>query len=248
MHSTLLASARRCGGEHPTDICLREELRRRGLQPAEAPSLQRPEQAGLLQLCDRLDWHAALSFRLLDPRYRFTRATGERIGTLAAAAAWAGDRGLDVPRLELATVALLADQPADVGVAALRRLGWSGEPLARAVRALETTRGLAARLEATPAGAVRAGLLRSRRGVELAALWLEGRPSARAAVEWWVDTARRVHPLLRGEDVVELGVRRGPAVAEVLDHLRDLRLDGAHGNRETEIEYVRHWLAARKEG
>jgi tRNA nucleotidyltransferase (CCA-adding enzyme) len=191
---------------------------------------------------------AAGAFRLFDPRYRFTRATGERIGTLAAAAAWARARDLDVQRLELATVALLADQPADVGAAALRRLGWSGEPLARAVRALETTRGLAARLEATPAGAMRARLLRARGGVELAALWLEGRPSARAAVEWWVDTARRVHPLLRGEDVVELGVRRGPGVAEVLDGLRDLRLDGARGDREAEIEYVRHWLAARKEG
>jgi tRNA nucleotidyltransferase (CCA-adding enzyme) len=191
---------------------------------------------------------AAGAFRLLDRRYRFTRATGERIGTLAAAMAWTRARGLDVPRLELAMVALLADQPADVAVAALRRLGWSGTPLARAARALETTRALAARLEAMPSGAAQARLLRACGDVELAALWLDGRSSARGAVEWWVGMARRVLSVLRGEDVVGLGVRRGPAVAEVLDRLRDRRLDGAPGDREAEIEYVRHWLAARKEG
>jgi hypothetical protein len=54
--------------------------------------------------------------------------------------------------------------------------------------------------------------------------------------------------VLRGDDVIELGVRRGPAVAEVLEDLRDRRLDGGPGDREAEIEYVRHWLAARKEG
>ncbi len=98
------------------------------------------------------------------------------------------------------------------------------------------------------AGAPRARLLRDRADVELAALWLGGEASARAAVEWWVDTARGVRPALRGDDVVQLGVRRGPAVAKVLDDLRDRRLDGAPGDRDAEIAYVRHWLAAREEG
>ena len=68
------------------------------------------------------------------------------------------------------------------------------------------------------------------------------------ALEWWLDSARGVRPELRGDDVVELGVRRGPAVAEVLEDLRDRRLDGAPGDRDDEIEYVRHWLRAREEG
>jgi tRNA nucleotidyltransferase (CCA-adding enzyme) len=188
------------------------------------------------------------AFRLLDPRYRFTRATGERIGALPAAWAWVRERGLDLTRLELALVALLAEQPTDVRSSALRRLGFTGEPLTRAARALEISGGLIDRLGGTPAGAERARLLRERTDLDLAALWLGGEPSARAAVEWWIDTARRVRPVLRGEDVVELGVSRGPAVAEVLDGLRDRRLDGEVGDREAEIEYVRHWLAARKEG
>jgi tRNA nucleotidyltransferase (CCA-adding enzyme) len=188
------------------------------------------------------------AFRLLEPRYRFTRATGERVGALPSAWTWAREHGLEVTRLEVTLVALLADQPPEVGTAALRRLGRSGEPLARAARALETAGGLLTRLAATPAGAERGRLLRDRSDLELAALWLGGEPAARAAVEWWVDAARGVRPVLRGEDVMELGVRRGPAVAEVLDRLRDRRLDGQGGDREAEIEYVRHWLAARKEG
>ena len=187
-------------------------------------------------------------FRLLDPRYRFTRATGERLGALPSALGWARNRGLDVARLDLALVALLVEQPADVGGAALRRLGLSGEPLTRAARALEISRGLAGRLVETPAGSGRGRLLRDRTELELTALWLGGDAAARAAVEWWGDTARRVRPVLGGEEVVGLGVRRGPAVAEVLDHLRDLRLDGGGGDREAEIEYVRHWLEAREEG
>lgn len=191
---------------------------------------------------------AAGALRLLDSRYRFTRATGERLGALPAAWAWARGRGLDVTRLEVTLIALLADQGRDVGTAALRRLGWSGEPLARAARALESVATLAPRLPAMPAGAQRARLLRDRSDLELAVLWLGGERAIQAAVEWWVDTARRVRPVLRGEEVVELGVRRGPAVAEVLDGLRDRRLDGEVGDREAEIGYVRHWLAARREG
>jgi tRNA nucleotidyltransferase (CCA-adding enzyme) len=191
---------------------------------------------------------AAGAFRLLDARYRFTRATGERIRALPGVWAWARGRALDVTRLEVTLVTLLADQPSDVGTAALRRLGFTGDPLARAARSLETAGTLVARLGTTPTRAQRARLMRERTDLELAAVWLGGEPAARAAVEWWVDAARRVRPALRGEEVVELGVRRGPAVAEVLDRLRDRRLDGEIGDREAEIEYVRHWLAARKEG
>lgn len=191
---------------------------------------------------------AAGAFRLLDPRYRFTRATGALLGALPSAWAWSRERGLDVARLELALMALLAEQASDVRSAALRRLGFTGEPLTRAGRALEITGRLVDRLAETPAGAERGRLLRERTDLELAALWLGGEAAARTAVTWWVDTARRVRSVLRGEEVVELGVRRGPAVAEVLDRLRDRRLDGESGDREAEIEYVRHWLEAREEG
>lgn len=191
---------------------------------------------------------AAGVFRLLDPRYRFTRTTSQALGALPETWTWAQGRGLAVSRVQVAAVALLAGQPADVGAAALRRLGLTGDPLTRAARALESARGLATGLGATPPGAPRARLLRDRTDLELAALWLRGGAGDRSTVQWWVDTGRGVQPLLRGDDVVELGVRRGPAVAEVLAHLRDRRLDGVPGDRGAEIDYVRHWLAARKEG
>jgi tRNA nucleotidyltransferase (CCA-adding enzyme) len=188
------------------------------------------------------------AFRLLDSRYRFSRATTERIGALPAALAWGRESSLEVSRLELALVALLAEQAPDVGCAALRRLGLTGEPLNRVARALDVAGRLGPPLQGTPEGARRARLLRERTDLELAALWLGGAPEARAAVTWWAGKARGVRPVLRGDDVIELGVRRGPAVAEVLEGLRDRQLDGGPGDREAEIEYVRHWLAARKEG
>jgi tRNA nucleotidyltransferase (CCA-adding enzyme) len=191
---------------------------------------------------------AAGAFRLLDPRHRFTRATAERLASAPAAWAWARERGLHATRLEITLMALLADQPRDVAGAALRRLGLSGDPLTRATRCLEGGPTLEARLADTPAGAERARLLRERSDLELSALRLGGGPATRAAVDWWVDTARGVRSALRGEDVVDLGVRRGPAVAEVLDRLRDRRLDGEAEDREAEIEYVRHWLETGKEG
>jgi len=191
---------------------------------------------------------AAGAFRLLDPRYRFTRAAAERVAALPSAFTWGRECSLDVTRLETALVTLLAGQPADVPSAALRRLGLSGEPLARTARALEVSSEIGRRLGDTPAGAERARLLRERTDLELTALWLAGEPATRAALTWWSGAARGVRPVLRGDDVVELGVTRGPAVAEVLDGLRDRRLDGGRGDREAEIEYVRHWLAAKGEG
>ena len=48
---------------------------------------------------------------------------------------------------------------------------------------------------------------------------------------------------LSGDDVVALGVPRGPAVAQVLAAVRDARLDGTMQSRAMEEEHVRQWLA-----
>ena len=45
---------------------------------------------------------------------------------------------------------------------------------------------------------------------------------------------------LGGEDVIALGVPRGPAVARVLAELRDARLDGTVTDRAMEEDLVRH--------
>ncbi len=44
--------------------------------------------------------------------------------------------------------------------------------------------------------------------------------------------------LLRGNDLMQLGVPSGPAVGELLGHLRDLQLDGKITSRESAIKWV----------
>ncbi|MGH7392018.1 MAG: hypothetical protein ACREM3_21560, partial [Candidatus Rokuibacteriota bacterium] len=181
-------------------------------------------------------------FRLLDPRYRFGRATTERLNALAAGLAWCREQGLRVGPVELAALALLTDQAREVAPAALTRLGFRGEPLASLARALESAPTLARALDAASRASVRAGLLRERSDVELAWLALVGGAAGRAAVEWFVSTARPARPALGGDAVVALGVPRGAAVARVLAALRDGRLDGALRDRDDEERFVRDWV------
>ena len=54
--------------------------------------------------------------------------------------------------------------------------------------------------------------------------------------EWWT-----VAPLLRGPDLLALGVPPGPAVGEALRALRRARLDGETHNRHDEEQLARHW-------
>src|SRR5207245_799188 len=103
------------------------------------------------------------AFRLLDPRYRFTAATGRLVTELPGTLAWARQRGLGAEPVEL------------------------------------------------------------------------------AALEWYLGLDRA--PVsLSGDEVIALGVPRGPAVARVLTELRDGRLDGRITDRATEIEQVRRLL------
>jgi tRNA nucleotidyltransferase (CCA-adding enzyme) len=63
-------------------------------------------------------------------------------------------------------------------------------------------------------------------------------PAERYLREW-----RTVRPLLRGDEVVDLGVERGPEVAEVLRELRAARLDGDVKTRADEERFVEAYLA-----
>ena len=57
--------------------------------------------------------------------------------------------------------------------------------------------------------------------------------------EWW-----SVAPLLRGTDLLELGVPAGPAVGEALRALRKARLDGETHSVEDEQRLARKWASA----
>ena len=94
--------------------------------------------------------------------------------------------------------------------------------------------------------------MRRRSALGLAWLWLTGDTAQRERLDWFARSRGALDPLLRGDDVVALGVERGPRVAEALAALRDARADGAVDNREAEVEFVRAWVRrgppAREEG
>jgi tRNA nucleotidyltransferase (CCA-adding enzyme) len=185
---------------------------------------------------------AAGAFRLLDPRYRFRRATAARLRGLGAALAWSRQRGLGVAPLELGALALVADQAPAIARAALGRLGLSGQPLADLERARGRADALTRRIAAARTPSARARPLWDCPNVELAWLWLVGAGPVRAAIEWFTGRARDVRPALGGDDLAARGVPRGPAIAEVLTALRDARLDGLLGDRDAEAAYVQHWV------
>ena len=193
------------------------------------------------------DLGAAGAYRLLDRRYRFTRATSARLHALGPALAAARATALDAAPLEAVLLTLLGDQPHPVASASLRRLGFSGEPYTRLAGALEGRAALASALASAPRRSARARILRGRSGAELAWLAIAGDRITREAVEDYGWT-RGPATLLRGDDVITLGVPRGPAVAQVLEALRDARIDDEVRDRDGEAAYVRRWVETREEG
>ena len=178
--------------------------------------------------------------RLLDPRWRLRRGTATRLAATSTTLGWVREHRVTRP-IVVAVLALAAEQHAAVGEAIAGRLGLSGEPLRDLRRALVEAPALARRIAAaTPSAAGRA--LRAASGAELAALHLAG-GAARERAEWWMASGRAVEPMLGGDDVLTLGVTRGPAVAAALAALRDARLDGRVVDRATEMAYVRSWMS-----
>jgi hypothetical protein len=55
-----------------------------------------------------------------------------------------------------------------------------------------------------------------------------------------------VRPVLTGDDVIALGVARGPDVGRGLAALRRARLDGKVSTRADECRYLRQWRLAEK--
>jgi hypothetical protein len=134
-----------------------------------------------------------------------------------------------------------------VAAAGVRGLGLSGEPLARLLRAREAGPFLVERLAALSGAppSRRAALLRGRAAIELAWVWLGGDRPVRAALDWYLGGAAQVRGALRGEELIALGVPRGPAVGLVLGRLRDARLDERARSRADEAALVRRWTLER---
>jgi tRNA nucleotidyltransferase (CCA-adding enzyme) len=188
------------------------------------------------------------AYRLFDTAYRFSEPTRRTIGALVPALGWASARGLGVRPVEAAMTALLADQRGEVVRSALDRLGIIGEPRERIEHALAVGRTVPATLRGARTSSERGRVLRPLGPLALTWLRVTGDVEVRTSLDWWTTTGCAVASTLRGDDVLALGVPRGPEVARVLDALRDARLDTTVGTRDAEADWVRRWLVSRKEG
>jgi tRNA nucleotidyltransferase (CCA-adding enzyme) len=59
---------------------------------------------------------------------------------------------------------------------------------------------------------------------------------------------RLVKPLLTGRDLLTLGIEQGAAMGQVLDRLREARLQGRAQTRDDEVELVQAYLREGRQG
>ncbi|HET9477453.1 MAG TPA: hypothetical protein VFP63_08195 [Dehalococcoidia bacterium] len=126
-----------------------------------------------------------------------------------------------------------------------------------AARRVALTKTQTAAVEAMPrlrelAGALHSPSLRRSELVDIlapfpvAALWafaaVEAGPVRERCLDY-LERARHLKTVLRGDDVIALGVRRGPEVGDVLRRLRTAKLDGEVKTRRDEERFVRGLLA-----
>jgi tRNA nucleotidyltransferase (CCA-adding enzyme) len=89
-------------------------------------------------------------------------------------------------------------------------------------------------------------LLRNVLPESLALLYTASTGKVRRIVGTYFTRWRHVKPLLRGADLVRLGVRRGPAVGGMLNRMLRLKLEGRLPTRNSEIAYVRRRVRTRR--
>jgi len=139
--------------------------------------------------------------------------------------------------------ALLASNAGESDIPNLiRRLALTRKQ-AEAVRAMPIVRALSPRLNDDLRPSELAKLLSPIPEPALLAYSLSAEPEATRHIRDYLDRTRTVRPILRGDDVVELGVEQGPDIADVLAELRDARLDGEVTSRDDEVQFVEAYLA-----
>ena len=172
------------------------------------------------------------ALRTLHPSLHFDREQGTAFGRLreiapraAAAAYW--------PLLTW-HVAASATGPVIARLALTRRQ-------ADAVRALPALRGRAPRAGARPSET--ASFFAAQPAAAVWALAAAGSGAAREQAHAYMARHRNVRPLLRGNDLLALGVPPGKPVGEALARLRTAKLDGEVRTRADEERLVRDGLA-----
>ena len=143
--------------------------------------------------------------------------------------------------------ALLGHATRSAAEGAIARLALTGEQ-ARAVRGLIALRRLETKLSRAalpPSAVVRLLDPYPHAAIEAFALLTE-RTLAGRRVRRYLEDWRAVRPRLDGDDIVALGVPRGPRVGAALTLLRDARLDGRVTGREDEEALVQKMLTKRR--
>src|SRR5215831_8729111 len=181
------------------------------------------ERRGFAGLERLLEWNA---FRLWDRDFRTSPASVCHVRAAAQLSRWSSRSKIEIDVTELAVIALLVDQRTDVVTRCLARLALTGERAAR-LRTVTTARLLARRLDGPNwrRPSQMAARLRALAPQVLVGAWLRGGRLARRRIQWFWTRARDMRPLLSGDQVVALGVPRGPRVGECLMRLRELQLD-----------------------
>ena len=114
-----------------------------------------------------------------------------------------------------------------------------------AVRALTALRGRRTRSGARPSDI--ASLFAAQPAAAVWALAAAGAGTAREQAHAYMARYRNVRPLLRGDDLLALGIPPGKSVGEVLARLRAAKLDGEVKTRADEERLVRDGLARNDE-
>jgi len=72
-------------------------------------------------------------------------------------------------------------------------------------------------------------------------------PTVRRHIHLFLSKLRYIKPALTGEDLIRIGVVPGPRIKEILNLLREARLDGKVNTKRGEEDLVKRWIASSKE-
>jgi tRNA nucleotidyltransferase (CCA-adding enzyme) len=73
----------------------------------------------------------------------------------------------------------------------------------------------------------------------LANLIISDHPLIRQRIELYLNQLRYVRTALTGDDLLQWGIASGPRIKEVMELLREARLDGKVRTREEELKMVK---------
>ena len=172
------------------------------------------------------------------------RSLYEPLGDASWLEALAPDEGKEEPLLYLAALAYpLSAREGEAFIARLNMpVRW-----AAAVRDLIALKDSEERLAAQDmSNVLLCRLLEGRSHAAIKALtYLTPSAAVRDHLSRYLDHLRYVKPLLRGKDLMDLGVPQGPKVGQILCRLKDARLEGQVTTRKEETDLAKKYLVAK---